>query len=159
MWFSHILAGKKAEAAIGSAKCIMGFEFEIKTDNSLGLCTLPGSSHKKNPEFHYLAVGIMDGILVSDVLYDLFVEMFKDCLLSVSKNSHIDDDNNNNYDDANGADDADSDKTFDSNSNYNDASTAIVAATAISATATDNTQKEKGKRVENQRISSHYLIR
>ena len=71
---------QKQKRAIGTANCRPGHEFEIKTDNSLGLCTLPGSAHKEDPNFRYAAVGVTDRILANDVLYDLFVEMFQDCM-------------------------------------------------------------------------------
>jgi hypothetical protein len=73
---------KQQRKAIGSASCKKGFEFEIKTDETLGLCTLPGSAHKEDPEFRYSAVGITDHILTNEILYDLLVEMFKDCLVN-----------------------------------------------------------------------------
>ena len=38
-WLSH-----KQHPPIGITKCKPGYEFEIKTDNSLGLCTLPPST-------------------------------------------------------------------------------------------------------------------
>ena len=38
---------------IGVSKCKPGYEFEIKSDNSLGLCTLPPSIHRDDPAFRY----------------------------------------------------------------------------------------------------------
>ncbi len=75
---------KEQKRSIGTANCESGHEFEIKTDNSLGLCTLPGSAHKDDPNFRYAAVGVTDHILANDVLYDLFVDMFQDCLSNKS---------------------------------------------------------------------------
>ncbi len=71
---------RQQRKALGTADCMKGFEFEIKTDDSLGLCTLPGSAHKDDANFRYAAVGITDHILANDLLYDLVFEMFKDCL-------------------------------------------------------------------------------
>ena len=73
---------RQQRKAIGTADCRSGYEFEIKTDNSLGLCTLPGSAHKDDPNFRYVAVGITDHLLANDILYDLLVEMFKDCIVN-----------------------------------------------------------------------------
>ncbi len=41
-WMSH-----KQNKPISSLNCKMGCEFEIKTDKSTGLCTLPPSTHRK----------------------------------------------------------------------------------------------------------------
>lgn len=51
---------KEQRLPMGKTVCRKGFEFEMKTNNKLGLCTLPDSSHRKHPEFHYSAVGVMD---------------------------------------------------------------------------------------------------
>ena len=95
---------REQKKAIGSAYCRSGFEFEIKTDNTLGLCTLPGSAHKEDLDFRYESVGITDHILANDLLYDLLLEMFKDCL----SNGKLDDNvgggantNNNNNNNSN----------------------------------------------------------
>ena len=73
---------RKQRKAIKTADCRKGHEFEIKTDNSSGLCTLPGSAHREDLNFRYSTVGITDRLLVNDILYDLLVEMFKDCLVN-----------------------------------------------------------------------------
>jgi DNA replicative helicase MCM subunit Mcm2 (Cdc46/Mcm family) len=84
----HIYWLSRAQRAhIGSKDCLAGCEFEIKTDDKLGLCTLPGSGHKDDLNFRYTAIGRTDCILANDILYDLFVEMFKDCL----SNNRLDD--------------------------------------------------------------------
>ena len=49
---------------------------------------MPGSAHKEDLNFRYEAVGITDHLLTNDILYDLFVEMFKDCVV----NGKLDDD-------------------------------------------------------------------
>lgn len=77
--------------AIGTADCRSGYEFEIKTDNSLGLCTLPGSAHKEDPNFRYVTVGITDHLLANDILYDLFEEMFRDCIVNGKLDDNIKD--------------------------------------------------------------------
>lgn len=40
------------------------------------------SAHKEDPNFRYVAVGITDHLLANDILYDLLVEMFKDCIVN-----------------------------------------------------------------------------
>ena len=102
----HILwLSRQQRKAIGTAKCREGYEFEIKTDETLGLCTLPGSSHKEDLNFRYEAVGITDHLLANDIIYDLFVEMFKDCIVngklddsSISNNSNNNSSNNSTSD-------------------------------------------------------------
>ena len=80
---------RQQKRAIGSADCRKGYEFELKTDNKLGLCTLPPSRHKDDINFRYKSAGITDHLLVNDIIYDLFAEMFNDCLA----NATLDDDN------------------------------------------------------------------
>jgi hypothetical protein len=46
-----------------------------------GLCTLPPSTHRDNKDFKYSAIGKIDKLLVNDMLYDLFIELFKDALV------------------------------------------------------------------------------
>ena len=87
VWGHHIYwLSREQRKAVGTVDCRDGFQFEIKTDDSLGLCTLPGSAHKEDPNFRYTAIGVTDRILPNDILYDLFIEMFKDCL----KNGQLD---------------------------------------------------------------------
>ena len=57
----------------------MGYEFEIKTDNSLGLGTLPPSIHRDNPSFHYHSIG-KNTISLQDGLYDGILSVLSDCL-------------------------------------------------------------------------------
>jgi hypothetical protein len=53
---------KEQRRPVGTSDCRRDHEFEIKTDKSMGLCTLPGSAHKEDPNFRYTAVGIDDHI-------------------------------------------------------------------------------------------------
>jgi DNA replicative helicase MCM subunit Mcm2 (Cdc46/Mcm family) len=85
----------KQNAPIGAGSCLPGKEFELKTNDKYGLCTLPGSTHRDDPNFRYKAVGRTDINLVSNILYDLFAEMYKDCLVD-AKLDDEDDSNNNN---------------------------------------------------------------
>ncbi len=84
---------RQQRKAIGSAACRKGFEIEIKTDETLGLCTLPGSAHKEDPNFRYLAVGTTDHILANDILYDLLLEMFKDCIVNGKLDDNVEKEN------------------------------------------------------------------
>ena len=52
--------------------CKAGCEFEIKTDNS-GLCTLPDSTHRDDPDFHYQSIGRIV-ISIQDGLYNGIVK-------------------------------------------------------------------------------------
>jgi hypothetical protein len=61
-WLSH-----NQNQPVRTIDCKIGCEFEIKTDNSTGLCTLPNSAHRDDPDFHYQSVGraiisIQDGL-------------------------------------------------------------------------------------------------
>ncbi len=62
-WFSH-----EQNLAIKTERCRPGYEFEIKTDKSSGLATLPPSRHRDDPNFRYKALG-QDRIILSDELY------------------------------------------------------------------------------------------
>ena len=76
-WLSH-----NKNKSISTRDCKKGCSFEIKADKSGGgLCTLPPSTHRNNKEFRYSAIGKMDKLLVNDMLYDLFIELFKDVLV------------------------------------------------------------------------------
>ncbi len=57
-----------------------GFEVEINADERGGLCTLPPSTHRDYESFTYYTVGRTDGLLISDTLYKLFIEIFSGCL-------------------------------------------------------------------------------
>jgi hypothetical protein len=56
-----------------------GFEFEMKTDKSSGLGTLPPSKHSEDSSFQYKNYG-QQKLLVSDELYDRLLEALADCL-------------------------------------------------------------------------------
>lgn len=82
-WLSH-----NQNTAIRKNDCKIESVFEILTDKQ-GLCTLPPSTHRDDKKFNYSAIGITDKILLSDDLYPLFIELFKDCLrddYSINKN-------------------------------------------------------------------------
>jgi len=51
-WLSH-----KQYSPIRTSDCNRGFEFEIKTDNTLGHSTLPLSRHRADANFHYQSIG------------------------------------------------------------------------------------------------------
>jgi len=55
-----------------------GYESEIKTDNSAGLLTLPDSTHRDDPSFHYQSIGTKV-ISVQDGLYDGLLEVLNEC--------------------------------------------------------------------------------
>ena len=80
-WLSH-----NQNKSIKSLDCKKGFEFEIKTDKRNGLCTLPPSTHRDDPNFRYAAIGRTDKLLISDHLYDLFCELFKEYLPNNNNN-------------------------------------------------------------------------
>lgn len=49
-WGRHIFwLSYKPHPSVGTKDCKLGYEFEIKTDNSLGLGTLPPSRHRDDP--------------------------------------------------------------------------------------------------------------
>jgi hypothetical protein len=76
-WLSH-----SQNRSIKTSDCKKGFEFEIKTDKSNGLCTLPPSTHRNDKCFRYTAIGRTDKLLISDELYDLFYELFNEFLFN-----------------------------------------------------------------------------
>ena len=81
-WFSHI-----QHKPIRVTDCISGCEFEIKTDNSCGLGTLPPSVHRDDAAFHYHDIG-HDKIAISDEFYNEIKRLLSDCL-------KVNDNNNN----------------------------------------------------------------
>lgn len=92
-WLSH-----KQNPAISISKCKTGYEFEIKTDNSLGLFNLPPSRHRDDPDFRYQSIGQKDKIVTDDTLYDKIVNLLSNqCLVNSrsngKSNGHIDSSN------------------------------------------------------------------
>ena len=73
-WLSH-----NPHPPVGTKDCKLGNEFEIKTDNSLGLGTLPPSIHRDNPNFHYQCVGL-NTISIQNRLYYGILSILADCL-------------------------------------------------------------------------------
>ena len=70
----------KQNNAIGTKACKPGYEFEIKTDNTLGHSTLVGI-HRDDPNFHYENYG-QNKLAVMNDLYDKLVELLApECLL------------------------------------------------------------------------------
>lgn len=74
-WFSS--TGENAP--IRTEDCMPGWEFEIKTDISGGLATLPPSKHRNNPDFTYENIG-QHYIGISDEFYPVVLEKMKDKL-------------------------------------------------------------------------------
>ena len=91
LWLSHT-----QHAPIGTKDCKSGHEFEIKTDKSLGLSTLPPSTHRDDQTFRYLHVGRADKIGAIDELYDIFIGLLKECLVSdpAKVNGNVNDNSN-----------------------------------------------------------------
>ncbi len=73
-WLSH-----KQNTSIGTKGCKLGYEFEIKTDNSLGLGTLPPSIHRDYSDFHYQCIG-KNTISHKDGFYDGILDVLADCM-------------------------------------------------------------------------------
>ena len=75
-WLSH-----EQHKPIGTRHCKHGSEFEIKTDNSLGLITLPPSRHRDDSNIRYHSMG-QDGIKIIDKMYNKLLTILDDCLTS-----------------------------------------------------------------------------
>ena len=74
---------------IRTQDCKEGHEFEVKIDKGSGHSTLPPSSHRSDKGFRYLHIGRTDKIEMTDDLYGLFLELFKDFLcVSTNGNTH-----------------------------------------------------------------------
>lgn len=73
-WLSHEL---NTPIRLNDSK--PGYEFEVKTDNSSGLASLPPSRHRDDQEFHYHNIG-QNYIVVSDTLYDIVAKILDDCV-------------------------------------------------------------------------------
>jgi hypothetical protein len=76
-WFSS--TGENAP--IRTEDCMPGWEFEIKTDISGGLATLPPSRHRNNPDFIYENIG-QPYIGISDEFYAFVVGKLRDKLFA-----------------------------------------------------------------------------
>jgi replicative DNA helicase Mcm len=80
-WFSY-----NQNKSISIKDCKKDCEFEIKTDNKNGLCTLPPSTHRDDKDFRYLAIGCQDKLWINDKLYNVFYNLFKECLIRKGDN-------------------------------------------------------------------------
>jgi P4 family phage/plasmid primase-like protien len=79
-WGYHIYwLSSKQNRAIGTKDGKLGCEFEIKTDSSLGLGTLPPSAHRDDPSFHYQVIG-QKTISIQDGLYDGILKILDNCI-------------------------------------------------------------------------------
>ncbi|HEX5904587.1 MAG TPA: hypothetical protein VFY50_00905, partial [Candidatus Nitrosocosmicus sp.] len=65
-----------------------GYEFEIKTDNTLGHGTLPPSRHRDDSNFHYQSIG-QKVIAIRDELYDGILKILADCLKTKEEQQQI----------------------------------------------------------------------
>ena len=77
-WLSH-----EQHKPIGTRHCKHGTEFEIKTDISLGLITLPPSRHRDDSNVKYHLIG-QNKIKVLDKMYDQLLKILADCLRSAN---------------------------------------------------------------------------
>ncbi len=73
-WLSHA-----QHKAIRTKDCKSGCEFEIKTDNSAGHCTLPPSIHRDDPSYHYQSIG-RETISIQEGLYDGLLRALDTCI-------------------------------------------------------------------------------
>ena len=63
----------------------------MKTNNSLGLCTLPPSRHRDDPNFRYYSVGREDKIIIDDTLYNRILDLLTEkCLIPPNPNNESD---------------------------------------------------------------------
>jgi P4 family phage/plasmid primase-like protien len=81
-WLSN-----KQHKPIRTNDCKPGCEFEIKTDNSQGLMSLPPSRHRNDPQFHYQSIGL-NKIPRFDQMYDKLLDTLKDCLKPKDYKNH-----------------------------------------------------------------------
>ena len=80
-WLSHY-----QHKPILTTHCKQGYEFEIKGDKSLS--TLPPSSHREDPSFHYKNQG-KDMIWISDEFYDRLINALRGCLLETKRSESV----------------------------------------------------------------------
>jgi len=88
-WLSH-----KQYPPIGSRNCKLDYEFEIKTDNTLGHGTLPPSRHRDDSNFRYQSIG-QNVIAIRDELYDGILKILADCLRTKEELQHMEKKKNN----------------------------------------------------------------
>jgi DNA replicative helicase MCM subunit Mcm2 (Cdc46/Mcm family) len=75
-WLSH-----EQNKSILTLNCKKGYEFEVKTDKKSGLCTLPPSTSRYDKDFRYASIGQNQQLLISDSVYELFLELLQQCLI------------------------------------------------------------------------------
>jgi hypothetical protein len=68
-------------APVRTVDCMPGWEFELKTDNTGGLATLPPSRHRNDPNFIYENIG-QHYIGISDEFYPVVLGKMKDRLFA-----------------------------------------------------------------------------
>lgn len=81
---------------IRTSGCKLSCEFEIKTDNSQGLMSLPPSRHRNDPQFHYQSIGL-NKIARFDLMYNKLLDILKDCLKPRVHTNHQPKEDANNY--------------------------------------------------------------
>ena len=82
------MAVPRQHKPIGTRDCKHGTEFEIKTDNSLGLITLPPSRHRDDRQIRYHSIG-QTQIKIIDKMYDKLLKILDDCLRPASSNRAV----------------------------------------------------------------------
>jgi hypothetical protein len=82
-WLSH-----KQNPAIATKDCKLGYEFEIKTDNSLALGTLAPSTHRDDSNFHYQLIG-PNTISIQDGLYESILKILADFLKTENNHQYM----------------------------------------------------------------------
>ena len=90
-WLSN-----KQHKPIRTSDCKPGCEFEIKTDNSQGLMSLPHSRHRNDLQFHYQSIGL-NKIARNDKMYDELLDILLDCLKPKGYTNHQPTENANQY--------------------------------------------------------------
>jgi putative DNA primase/helicase len=80
-WLSH-----EQHKSIGTRHCKLGSEFEIKTDNSLGLITLPPSRHRDDSNVRYHSIG-QNKIKIIDKMFNELLKILGYCLRPASNKS------------------------------------------------------------------------
>jgi hypothetical protein len=80
-WGLHIywLDHEPGDRPIRKEDCKIGFQFELKIDNTTGHCTLPPSRHRDDETFRYQAIA-ENTIAIKDTWYGLFMSKLAICL-------------------------------------------------------------------------------